>query len=452
MKKKPSDIFVGITFIASVIVLVIYYYIICFYQMRKGDDILFSFYNGYLHYLDDSGWRPLQKVTSISEAIQEYMGYYMTFSGRIGYLYQGITYNLFGERIISFISAIVYTLIILTVCRLGLKSWRNVVRVPALLLFCSFYMYQFTATGSYICMWTFVCQYAITLLLILLYYLKITDLYVSENIKKSDYIIVLILGLLCGWSHECLSAFAILMTGLNGIVRINKHQMCTRKICLNIGLYLGYLIIFVAPGNYKRMHLSHDIERSSYGVIAKLGISMIEHLRAAGLLSITEMWMFGVLLVLMIWSRKKKQVNIKKYLVENIEFIAVAALSVLIWAVFAPPVPQYGLQLWKACLIILCYRLIDMEVLSGYVGICMYIVLLFICTKCNIKWIPELVHTTQRNRQILEQAIEDGKNEAILIAYPESTSNYLTNYNLINRQYFEENDVLKYYGLHVYIK
>ena len=163
-------------FIGILILLFSFYYIISYYQMRLGDDILFSFYMGFKNYLDGNIWEPEERILTLKQAIEQYAQYYITFSGRITSLLQGYFFNLFGEKIISVISAFIYVGIILLIVKIGWGG-RNFVKAPVILLLCSFYMFQLSATGSYINMWTITCHYSVPTLLFLLYYYIIKKTY-----------------------------------------------------------------------------------------------------------------------------------------------------------------------------------------------------------------------------------------------------------------------------------
>lgn len=451
MKKGLYKYFI---FLSILTALGVFYYIICYYQMRIGDDILFPFHMGFRHYLDGEIWIPEEKVLTLRQAFEQYGQYYLTFSGRITALLQGYIFNKLGEGIISIISAVVYVSTILLVCRIGLKSWKNVVKSPAILLLSSLYMYQLTPTGTYISMWTFVCQYAIPTLLFLLYYLIVLNAYQEDTLSIKKKVMILIFGFFCGWCHECLSAFAILLVSAKAIYEsyINK-TMQIKRVGINLGLYLGYLVIFLCPGNYKRIFLSHDMERSSLDIISKLKVSIYEHLVAAGALNRKEVWMLGLFLIAIIWSYVKNRNSILDFIKSNLELILVIVISIPVWAVFAPPVPQYGLQLWKACLVILMLKAIDVNILRekywniiGTVGIVAYIA-------CNVGWLTDLVEVTVERRELISEAIEDNQDIVYVKRYPESTYGYLTLYNYANQKDIFNNEwAEEYYGIKILIE
>lgn len=440
-------------FFISLIVLGIGFYIISYYQMRIGDDVLFPFNMGFKHYLDNSDWVANERVNTLEVAIKQYAEYYTNFSGRLPALFQGLLFNLLGERYISILSSFIYVGIIVMICLIGLERINKVIDTPAILLLCTLYMYWLTPTGTYISMWTFVCQYGIPLLGYLIYYWIISKAYYMENITKVQRIGIFLLGLVCGWSHECLSVFAILLVTvkliLDGIV---FKKAIIERIWLNLGLYLGWIIILAAPGNYKRMFLSHDIARTSAGIFEKISISIYEHLIAAGVLTRKEIWMLIIFILLGIFSFVKKRKTFKKWIYENVEFFAVIVLSIPIWAVFAPPVPQYGLQMWKASVIILLLRSIDPDILKIKTRNILSVIVLVLVIVLNRGWLGDLIEVTQDRRELITEAVKTGSKTVYVDRYPDTTYKYLTLYNYANNNEFSNDYAIKYYGTEILVK
>ena len=450
MKKSFCRYFI---FFSILGLLACFYYIICYYQMRFGDDVLFSFYMGFKHYLDGADWKPIEKVTTVGQALKQYIQYYLTFSGRIPYLFQGYLFNLLGERVVSIISALIYTGTILLVGRIGLKSWKAVIGSPAILLLCSLYMYQLTPTGTYICMWTFVCQYGLPTFLYLLYYFIITKLYMEERVSTKRKLLILSLGFICGLCHECLGAFAILLVGIKALYERYSRRMPIKRIWINVGLFAGYAVILLAPGNYKRLFLSHDLARAQSGILSKLQISIYEHLISAGVLTRNEIWMVLIFGIAIIYTYIKRRYSIFQFIKENLELIIVIIISIPVWAVFAPPVPQYGLQLWKACVVILMLKAIDVTSLEekawnilAVVGVTAYIA-------GNFGWTSDLVRVTSERRMQISEAKDEGEDVVYLKQYPESTYGYLTMYNYANQKdaFGSESDE-RFYGIKIIVE
>ena len=439
---------------AGILILIwIFYYILCYYQMPVGDDLLAPFYMGFQHYVDAIEWKPSVRVETIEMAVKQWIQYYLTFNGRITSLFQGYLFNKLGECGTAIVSSTIYTATILLICRIGLNSWKKVLKCPVWLLLCSIYMYQLTPTGTYIQMWTFVCQYATSTFLILIYYLLIIDTYEKDNITNKRIIGMFMLGIFSGASHECLAVFAILLVSIKGVIlSCFMKKMNPKRILINSGLYLGFLITFFAPGNFVRLLSGHDIARYSETIGSKLSISIYEHLVAAGVLTRREIWMVLLFAVAIILTCKKREFHVIDYIQNNLEILIVVFLSIPVWAVFAPPVPQYGLQLWKACLIILMLRAINTNILKELYWKIISISCLTIWLISNMGWMTDMIHVTVERREEIKYGVDNGISSIYVKRYPESTNNYLTLYNYANQDLFDVDYAEAYYGIKIYIE
>ena len=169
---------------------------------------------GFMHYVDGYELNSLERTETIAQAINQFISYYLQFNGRLTMLFQGYLLNKVGWFGTSLISSGTYVLTILLIGRIGLRSWEAVVKSPLFLVLTSLYLYELTATGSYIEMWTFVCQYGIPTLLYLLYYMLITNFYELEKISKWQVTSIGALGVIAGACHECLGALCIFLVSI----------------------------------------------------------------------------------------------------------------------------------------------------------------------------------------------------------------------------------------------
>lgn len=315
-------------------------------------------------------------------------------------------------------------------------------------------MFQLSATGSYINMWTITCHYSVPTLLFLLYYYIIKKTYSKESISRKRKTVIFFLGFLCGMCHECLGAFLILMVSISTIYEscIVRKATPIKRLSLNIGLYLGYVIILLAPGNYKRLFGEHDASRLHTDIISKFQNSIEQHLLAAGVLNkfqIALVVLFGIFVII---TYIKKRYSIYEWFKDNLELVSVILISVPVWALFAP-VPLYGLQLWKASLIILILKACDVTLIKEWTRSVLAIAGCIVFIMMSITWIPDLTEVTTERREQIREAKENGEEVVCLERYPETTANYLTLYNYANREDVF-NDIIydKYYGIKITIE
>ena len=430
----------------------IFYFIICYYQMPVGDDLLTTFEDSYLHYVDGSEWIPEGRIDTLQKAILKWMGNYFNFNGRITGLFSGYILYKCGWKFTAFVSATIYTFIILLVGRIGLTSWEKIIKSPALLLLISVYLYQLTPTGTYICMWTFVNQYALPLLLYLIYYMLVVKLYRKQNLSLQIKFLIILLGFIAGACHECLGVLVILMTGMKLLYEVSLKKVRINRLWINSGFYLGYMVILFAPANFKRALTVHDSARLSTDIVEKLKISIYEHLIASGVLTRTEIWMVIIFIGLIIVSLYKKRTNLSQWIWPNIEFFSVIVASIPLWAIFAPPVPQYGLQFWKVCLIIFMLRAVSIEIWNIKIWNIIGISALLLWLATNVVWVTDLVTVTKGRITEIEKAKERGNEVVVVQRYPDTTYNYLTMYNIANQNQFDNALGEAFYGIRIIIE
>lgn len=429
-----------------------FYFCVCFFQMPKGDDLLAPFYMGFMHYVDGYELNSLERTETIAQAINQFISYYLQFNGRLTMLFQGYLLNKVGWFGISLISSEVYVLTILLIGRIGLRSWEAVVKSPFFLVLTSLYMYELTATGSYIEMWTFVCQYGVPTLLYLLYYMLITNFYELEEISKWKVAGIGALGVIAGACHECLGALCIFLVSIRTSSLLVNKKICLKKVWINAGLLFGYICTLFAPGNFKRLLSEHDVARFSLGIVGKIQTSIESHFLAFGGLQKSVVILVGIFFIFIVLSFVRNKMTILSIIKENSEIILTLFASVIMWAVFAPPVPQYGLQFWKALLIIWLLRGIATNICSVKVWNVLSVMALAIWVYINGTWMPDLIRvTTERQVQIAE-AVENKQDVVYVSQYPESTNRWLTHFNMANQNKFESVYAIEYYGTKVLIK
>jgi len=414
-----------ILFLAGII-----FYIIQYYQLLLGDDVLFQYENSHYCYTGLKQWGPDEKITNLSMMIDEVWARWKYFSGRFSTVVLVPLLNILGQKICSVMGSIVYVLVIICIGRVIWGSWKEIFRHPLGLLCIYLLQFHLSPTASYMQMWTFVCHYSMPLVLCLLYYVFWME-YTKKQLTMKWLVALNVFGVYVGATHELLPLYCFILIGIRGIM-IYKKQFFKPLALSNIGILLGYLFVVVAPGNLIRMGIDHDKRRMETGIKEKIWISLNAHIQALGLENLIVKIFLITAIIIIGYAGYRNRSKIKENILDNLEFVVAAALSIILWAIVAPPVAQYSLPFFKAIVVILFFRMIDIEIKfsSKYVAFVSAMVLVFVFT--NVAWCKDLIDVATYRRYQIEVAKEENKSEVVLVNYPESTANYFTDDNMGN--------------------
>lgn len=206
-------------------------------------------------YIDDYRyglvWSTQNEIKTIFDVIQSQITHYSEQNGRlvthfIVQMFSGV----FEKSDFNIVNSFVFCLFLSLFARYVTSNKENWFKIVSLLLFllligirdCGFRECFLWLSGSCNYLWsaTFVLFY-------LLLYRKTETFEVSSFLVK---ILLLITGVLIGWTHE---GFMIPLAGavlLNNI--ISRKRISVEQWCLSIGLFLGVLLIIVAPASLNR--------------------------------------------------------------------------------------------------------------------------------------------------------------------------------------------------------
>lgn len=434
-----------------IILILLYYYIIQYYQLPYGDDTLSQFKDCYYWYTKSVEWHPEQFLSNLPMIMEEVWNRWWFFQGRITTAFLGPLLSIAGQRVCAVIGSLTYTGIILCIGKLiwGRKDWKQIFLHPAGLLIIALYQYALTATATYMQMWTFVCHYAIPTLLSMLYYIYAEMIMEKRKGNGIHLFLLTILGIMTGAAHELLGAYCIILVFTRWFVLYHRRKTDIRQICVHLGLLSGYAFCVLAPGNFARMGIAHDIARTQTKIGDKLLASINAHLLALGFGSRYPTLIFFILVMAVLVSSFVNKKRIKEIVVDNLELLEICFGSVFIWAVVAPPVPQYGLQLWKAAVIICLFRNIQFNLNFKAVYPLLTVLLISVFVSVNINWCKDLISVTQQRRKEISEAKIEQKQEVIVTSYPPSTANFMTKFNVGNGDIYEGEWDYKFYGIHI---
>lgn len=444
----------------------ILWYLICYYQLPRGDDVLTQFSKGITLYVDNT--KPIlgDKITSLDLFVEHLTLNYQLWTGRIIGLILIPLLTIFGQQFTAIMSSVIYSLIVINVSFLIWDKGKNnfeILNHPLEIIFLHMIIFGLGKYMGYMTMWTFVSIYAVSALLYLML-LNSTVALCKTNFNNTfaSVIGLNVLGLIAGLSHEVIGAVCILMilTECLLIWKNNKHLIY--KILRNyFGLGVGYIICFTAPGNFNRMQQLHDsgIDRA---YLIKVKSSIWAHLAILpgnkyilGILIIvallyffyrTSPWKTGLLITL---------------LMNNYIYLLGMVFSIAIWGA-ASYVPSYGLLFYMCLVCIVLFRTYDdccmrniitaNELISNIKRpIALMFCLMFLAY--NAIWIASLITVTNERHCLIEAARYRGDEVVSVPQYPEIVNNVFTLGNYVNRQKeFDTEYYIKYFGVHILIE
>ena len=187
------------------------------------------------------------RITSLFQIIKELHRMYFTWGGRI--LAHFFTYSFLSlpKWIFNIINSIVYVLNVYLIYLIS-KGNKNV--SYAYLLFIHMLIFVFFPVVGQVFFWLDgSCNYSFTLLFQLFFIYLILNIK-EDKIKK--YFFYFFISFIAGMCNENSSLSLIIFLVL---YLINNREYLKLKIVSLVGLIMGYLFLFLAPGNYVRMEI-----------------------------------------------------------------------------------------------------------------------------------------------------------------------------------------------------
>lgn len=211
--------------------------------------------------LDDMDNLLGERFSHIGQVLKALRFAYSHWTGRVpGYIlnYWG---KILPRLLLSIITSCIYSANIVLALKIIWKRWDKIFNSPMYILALYFAMYWYCHLVYFTYMWTMTSIYPFSLLLILLYYVIFMDYFDGSHIiKRKEWFVLQILGILAGMSHEVIAfclMIALLITCLGTI--INKRRYVDFVI-YNIGLATGYCI-----GFFRRVIL---IDKSNHMILS----------------------------------------------------------------------------------------------------------------------------------------------------------------------------------------
>jgi len=197
-----------------------------------------------------------QRVESFADIIQSQWSHYFTWGGRV-LAHTIIQFFIWiGKPYFNIANTVVFILLILVIINLA-NTWLKISRAALVWIFISLHLLSawsvntmFWLTGSCNYMWMAFFQ-----LLFLTPYVKALRSHEAGS-GALNVVIMIVLGLLAGWSNEVGALVSIFLTGL-------MIFMCSRRGLLRTWMVAGLVVLTVscafmilAPGNFERLSIA----------------------------------------------------------------------------------------------------------------------------------------------------------------------------------------------------
>ena len=191
------------------------------------------------------------RIKNIIDIINYQSHHYMVWGGRS--IAHGIAqiFLMFPKHIFSVFNSIIYIVVINLIYKIAKGKEKE--DKPYLLLGIHFILYFLTPVFGQTCIWLIgSCNYIWTMAIILALIYQFTN-----NSDKKDslirIILMLLLGVLAGWTNENTSfGLIIILMSIIIINKINKEKLSKWKFSGLIGSIIGFATMILAPGNYVR--------------------------------------------------------------------------------------------------------------------------------------------------------------------------------------------------------
>lgn len=455
--RKKIDMTMSTISIFSLCVMALFFYAVVRYRPWVGDDVLHCFDGGLFFYVYPDTVMNEQNLgdffNSFQQAFLHAKDYYLNWGGRV---ITGITDPLMvwgGKTFSGVVSLITFLGILLAGLRLVYKSLQQIFLHPLSVVCAGALMLFYNRAIGDAIMRTMVNLYGFSFLLYLMLINLNEDYLKQDEISKRKILVINLLGFLAGLSHELLGVWFIFQLLLKTIiVRKSIKGLFIHCKCF-IGLFIGYSICFIAPGNFVRAGNPHEAGLNS-PIIGRLIRSITSHrvvlfeFEAIGRGIFVGM-LIGTVISFIFLCYKRQY----KYLLWIVEMVTYILVSVVLWSVVAR-VPARGIYVTMFYVLLILLKVIyeaekileERHIILEALALIVMVGVLYDC--CS--WIPSMVEQAQNRENLIETAAENQEKEVYVPTFSEDCNRIIFLKQDVDSQY--ELDWLYYkrmYGVHV---
>ena len=412
---------------------------IFYYRPIIGDDVLYQFQDAAAHYLDHAEMSEHEQILTFSQAAKNSYFFYMNWTGRFYLSFFTSFISVWGKGVIALLTGIIFALFITSILALIFSDWKKSFMHPFTMLMLFLVLILMNKAADYYFMWIMIINSILPSALFFVYLFwinKFCENGSSKNIYHKKFYLLTAIGFLCGIGHEMLGAVLIMMLLGKGIsvIFLRKKIGMWSYFRLHIGFYVGYLICFFAPGNFKRINESHDasIYRNYFEKLVDVFQIQKHVFHPLGLDDIgiggnKYIFLIGIIICagFIIMIRRK---HLKPFLIDNLYLIFGLVSSPFLWAL-GSYMGEWSTGLWNAIFFILFLRMlfiyVDIEsfipkrIQKYYLNIiCLVIAFAFIIIT-NFTWFHTFIQTSIEWDQKVMQAIEHREEEVRVPLFPD---------------------------------
>ena len=331
-------------------------------------------------------------ITSITDILKSQYYHYFEFNGRFTpHFFVQLFAGILGKSLFNIINSIIFILffhLIIITTQIQRPNIYNKFPLSCIAIFLVFILMP--DFGLCFLWMSGACNYlwSGTILLSFNYLLQKTDF------KKRTYPILLIFGLLSGWTHEGLVVG--LTCGYTIYFVLNpKHFTLPRKI-LMIGFYIGATLLIFSPGSISRA-LGTVSENAQFFELLKSYFSAI--------ISLSNIRLFPLFCFILLTINKYADLSYKIFIKNNIVWLC--AILILFQFIIATRFTQgssrFGIELFS---LVLLLKLLNNIMLNKhlYVTLGINIILLFVSS-----YAAYLCHDNYTNFKFQQEQIKAGK-------------------------------------------
>lgn len=431
-----------------------------YYRFPIGDDVLHQFTTSYELYTNAEHPSLGVQVLDFPTLFESVFLKYFHHSGRVVGYFLIPFLSIFGHLFISIFSVLIFIGVILLVVK-NINFDDNPLIHPVSILLCFLVLFYFHPDIGWLLMWTFTSIYVASLLLLLLFITILRKILENTNrINITNLCLLNILGFIAGLTQEVF-ALTFLFVGFALILKTFVKKKTSKKVFLYlIGLTIGFILCFLAPGNFSRLAESHDSAPLAIPIITRFIESLNTHK-----LSITGYYFSFIILFpcfllycIQLYRRIKSRSTPE---FEDILFVS-SIVIIFVWAIF-PYTPMYGTQGFLCLFLISVFIAFNKFKFGNFPNINQWNIFLycgliiasiFTLIKINQPWLNALQNTSIVWQNNIQAAIKKNETEVTVPKFPDLTSNRFTMKNYNNGSYFttDKNGSVQEYETEYYKK